>query len=1310
MGLISHIKQRYYNYKFEKADKLSVENRSDEAEVIYLDILDKHPYAATRLAEYYFSLAKNTDVNGAKSLLKKAIDLEVQAESVYDVSSYNTSLQNFSLYIQQKAEALFVAGSYVDCCSLIKVLNDSRHKTERTQDIFCESKINQIFKDIRKTNVSDLTFTSLISELKTEWNRGKNIQGVIAATKKLIDELINSKRFYAANSILTITGDKASNSTVLDNATQIVKGNDKEATSLELRNTVSTHCKAIVLRENISVGEAVSIFENCWKVSKDVSTLMDTLKSANPGIKEALINSIFNNHKKFLSDKKMLDEFSTWLRNGNEPETSLKNLEKLHKLGYNVENLYIDRLHTWIKTLAIDQKVKYLDIAQVLFPDSKIVIEDKLECAKQYESKGENDKAINVADSIAKKCNEAYFVKAKSLYNKAQTANNTELKESLLTNALTAVKQVSGNLTNQLTDNIKNSLVDVANQYYPSQLDRAYTLLQKLSKEGVEKALFSISEHRVTEAKALSEASDKYKFTTKAIDEINSYKLKGITKHPSYQLLWDIKIASAIESLKGSNNQDAVIELEKINKQLEATGFEQELTKSKSKSIIEEIIRRKYLIARDLEVNKNFADAANLYKDISKLESKRTPTLSALRFIICKLKIQDNNDILGHKDMIYNLLRKAAAAYKAEKEDIAYRFSLILLKSGEDKEALAVLNEFLPNEEFLKKACEQGDMIKAQAKLEDFNNKLDAVKNKTLSSDDAVFFINHMLEYADIIKPILNIPRNTLVKYRNKLKNYAIFKLFDEERYNVAFEKMLKEHTNFLDDLSALRNLALTCLNMAEAKQITTQNYKEVISVWLTAIYQERLFIKSLDYTSWDDQFTFSLYDAYGHFNEFELEDLPDNVNFDDTDDDGIVSIKEVQRTLLDRFEAAISDSQVYHDFFTSQKDAMDAFIALNLDEKCKLVAPYIAKQDVDIFDGISGALEHDRQQGYDNWEDVLSVGAIFQMPQSIYTDYSNAKEYYTDCTSALYNLDATKFQSAKVALIKRFNKLYSALSSAVSSKISSLSSQNKTEFKKNFKFYYAVCDSMKDKTLSFLLSNYIMSFVVGEVNDKRMKLAEASEYILSAFLLDTSNAKVKDNLKTLFEMLCRETGTESSTAVNTILSKVRAHDTSFYNTLNSELQDAKISKELNSIVDKVNNHTMSEKDALNKVKAMYDANPNHEGICANLAQLAEICIMKYIVRDDYGASSVKSVLNSIINNKSAEFTRHSSIFRTAYNDIWDQLPDDTKFLLDDRLGGLALGQTLNDKGLALKEGLNYMKKLGGFSGSSLFDRFGGLR
>ena len=37
-----------------------------------------------------------------------------------------------------------------------------------------------------------------------------------------------------------------------------------------------------------------------------------------------------------------------------------------------------------------------------------------------------------------------------------------------------------------------------------------------------------------------------------------------------------------------------------------------------------------------------------------------------------------------------------------------------------------------------------------------------------MSSDDAIYFINHMLDYAEEIKPVLEISRPVLSRYRNE--------------------------------------------------------------------------------------------------------------------------------------------------------------------------------------------------------------------------------------------------------------------------------------------------------------------------------------------------------------------------------------------------------------------------------------------------------------------------------------------------------------------------------------------------------------
>ena len=108
--------------------------------------------------------------------------------------------------------------------------------------------------------------------------------------------------------------------------------------------------------------------------------------------------------------------------------------------------------------------------------------------------------------------------------------------------------------------------------------------------------------------------------------------------------------------------------------------------------------------------------------------------------------------------------------------------------------------------------------------------------------------------------------------------------------------------------------------------------------------------------------------------------------------------------------------------------------------------------------------------------------------------------------------------------------------------------------------------------------------------------------------------------------------------------------------------------KELNNIVDKVNKNSMSMANALKRIYEMYSSNSNHEGICENLAQLSSICIMKYVVGQESGYSSVQSILDSLKSNMSNEFRRHRAVFKKQHDEIWNALPSDTKNLIN---GGL---------------------------------------
>ena len=113
--------------------------------------------------------------------------------------------------------------------------------------------------------------------------------------------------------------------------------------------------------------------------------------------------------------------------------------------------------------------------------------------------------------------------------------------------------------------------------------------------------------------------------------------------------------------------------------------------------------------------------------------------------------------------------------------------------------------------------------------------------------------------------------------------------------------------------------MAIMSLVAAENGQLSNSNYKELLAMWATAIYQQSIFVKSLDFTSWDDQYTFSLNSALGCLGMMSDEELPDNVNYDTNfDDKKNVSILDVQKALISRMETAICDNSEYLLFFSS--------------------------------------------------------------------------------------------------------------------------------------------------------------------------------------------------------------------------------------------------------------------------------------------------------------------------------------------------------------------------------------------------------
>lgn len=214
------------------------------------------------------------------------------------------------------------------------------------------------------------------------------------------------------------------------------------------------------------------------------------------------------------------------------------------------------------------------------------------------------------------------------------------------------------------------------------------------------------------------------------------------------------------------------------------------------------------------------------------------------------------------------------------RDDLAYRYALYLLKSTRPAEAESILKKYLPDESTLFAICNNIFVKEAEDRLSEFNNKLVAIDNGNLTAEEAIRLYQSFDSVVKFITSRLSDTKSKLPSYKSKIEGYILQRLFNEEMYSEAFDKIRLLFPNFIDDNKAFRNIAIASLGLLENGETDDKKIKLAISIWLSAVFTDKLFVESLDYTSWDDQYTFTLKDSLGDSHEYDYDELPDNVNY----------------------------------------------------------------------------------------------------------------------------------------------------------------------------------------------------------------------------------------------------------------------------------------------------------------------------------------------------------------------------------------------------------------------------------------------
>ncbi|MBD5419903.1 MAG: hypothetical protein HDR47_01575 [Bacteroides sp.] len=1042
----------------------------------------------------------------------------------------------------------------------------------------------------------------------------------------------------------------------------------------------------------IKLKDSTELLDKYWKVRNDSRFIASLINKSIVGWKK-FANHIAANHNLYLDKKTFIEVFCDSIRDTDDLELILDLSEKILKAGKNVKDFYIFII---LKYSKLGSNVE--DSLDLVNRGLSHVKKDKLERLllekKRLISRLIKDRNFDRAESEIKSIletdDEASTLLAELYYKRAQVSKDADEKSNWLYEVLDVNEGYSlHDRFNRCLQDSLTSLCDIAKTFCKSgDKEKAFGISERIS------TYWSYWIPLYVYLRGLSKEpeatlNDTIKFDAETLKKIVS-NCPSCKDYDSdlFRSLWNSYSAAIILKSQSQPLDKAIKALSTLKKVI-LTYAPASFVSEKEPDLTKLIVKLKWELANEYEHDQSFNEAVKLYDEVVADKIQSYKNRAELRSLICHVKA--NNVDAATEGRIYEALQ--LRSYQALREDLAYRFACYLLEHTRPADAEKLLRDFLPDEKALLDICENIYVKEAEVRLSEFNQLVKKLNDGKMTFAEAVAFKTSLRIYKKQIAGKLTDLSKEFAKFGPLVEAYILSKMFEEEAYKEILDKLMQENPNYIEDDTDFRNIAIASLGLVESDIKDEAILKRAIATCLTAIYTDRLFVTSLDYTSWDDKYEFTLDGSLGQTDYDNYDELPENVNFNSPADNNI-AIKDVQNSLLTRLETSV---RKYHPkletFCNNEKDALDKIIELRLDKSYILASPQLCRTLASIRMSIENAFEYELGQDYGNREDVIALGCAYGFSGPEYREYSKGYNALLFCKSALSPNPSVTVPSAftadKVSQIKKYKRLASDLKSAVGTAMNT-DIKDKMNFKTFLNKYEVICKTVGDTTLSLTCSNYVNGEVVHLLNEDRMELREGVGYMVRIYNIAPSNFQAKTNLEGILCNLVALVEEKGLTADRNALNKALSNTG---NSFKAAVDDAIIQAKLSAIVDKVNNNKMKNNTALSEVYKLYQKNPDNARICENLVTLCEMCIFEYVINDAYGASSVKTTLNSLQRNMSPTFRVKASKLSKAYNEIWGTLPLTTKMLLSGRGG--ALGESLSDKGYALKAGLDYLKTLG---------------
>lgn len=1275
--------------KLRLASLFEMDGKDETAKRMYEELIGLNASAQPKLAALYYKQSRSaSDETVVYGLIEKAFGFKLNHDANFDKNEYKKTYKSLVATVITIISNHFDAGKPDDAYIVMKrysVYNDGLY----------DSYIS-ILKDYKDTEY-------VLSKLQFLRNSGKDIK---ADYIEVVDKLC--KQAKIANNykqeLLARTYDLFKDNTIY---------NKYISTSIS------------VIKEMTEKDIALSEFSKVWRKNQDAKLLAEFVNDKYPFFKEVteFLVEWFTVSKRLVATQK---EFCDCILAFEDYSYALDIFERLSAKGMNVHSPYVSVILKTIPTLEEDGKLQLINRGLSKFADANL-FQEKHDVATFLIINGDLEKAKSVLQELIGHHKDAEPSLAWVAYENYKKVRSLDKKEEYLTECLSFDTKHS-NPFNQKTYKptfVKalKAFIGVIDKHVQTdnviEARRLCLSLKLYSSEWYEKYLEIEAGYLSKIAASNKIAASIYScFDTLSANEVDIKKLNSDIIIGLWDSLFQAELTKALEM----TYEDSTSHLQKL-----CTYVSENCYADKEKELLKNINSELVVIHKTEGYKQegvgNIDKAISSYNRLSSIGDVRTKTWAKIRTTICQLK---KGTSLNEEDVLKVL---SYVGFAKEKKDLSYRYCIWLIKNTSAKNALDFIKEHLPNEDELIDICNNEYIVEAEASLAELNASIEDMTTGKMSLSDATKLASKIDSYDATISPYLKNVHSKIISLKESIQSYILSKSFEEGDYKLAL-KLLKDTgaSWFLDDIY-FRNVAIACLGIAENGLLNKLNYKEVISYWLTAVYRDQLFVQSLDYTSWDDSYTFTLYNSMGGSKEESFDTLPDNVNFDEAIEGTVISICEVQQSLLGRFEAAIESlDDFYRQFYDAQKDAMDSLVKLNLDHPCMIAAPYLANNTRKCINNIKGTLDYE----YDNYrnENTLKVGLMYNLTSGVYGDYKTATTAIDDCSKAILTKSVVQVNSAfcdsAIDSIREFPDLYSSFVVNLQNALSSLI-KDEADYKTVMSLFIPICRLINDSTIAYMFGNHINQCVVGELNDEKLDLATGLEDMVSVYEVAKNCSRLKDNIGNVIEALIgkyvtEEKSTDLST-LKTVLSKTgREFEPNVEKTLTEqvvmvavisdhldsikglatisanseslrlrlshikdEAEEASINLQLSQIVDEVNKNEIPYYSALQKVYPLYEAHQNNKRVCENLCTLVGMCIREYVIPDKDGKSTVMTVFNKLKYKKSTIYKSCASSLREERENILNSLPYDARSLLT---GGTVYGSTLNAEGIRLKNAL----------------------